>query len=68
MNPPPEEPLYIVGQRHHLMYILERQETEDHGLADLGGIVTILSDALNWRFARPYGKNMDDELFMDAQR
>ena len=33
MNPPPTEPLYVVGLRQHLMYLLERQELEDHGLA-----------------------------------
>ena len=68
MNPPPVEPLYVVGQRSHLMYLLERQELEDQGLGDPFGVVMILSDALNWRFAPPYGKNQDSELFMNAER
>ena len=68
MNLPPVEPLYVVGQRSHLMYLLERQELEDQGLGDPFGVVMILSDALNWRFARPYGKNQDGELFMNAER
>ncbi|RPD65585.1 hypothetical protein L226DRAFT_479775 [Lentinus tigrinus ALCF2SS1-7] len=66
MDPPPSEPLYVVGLRSHLMYLLERQELEDHGLADPNGIIMILSDALNWRFPRPYGKNQtEDEPFMN---
>ena len=69
MNPPPTEPLYVVGLRQHLMYLLERQELEDQGLADLSGIVMVLSDALNWRFARPYGRNqVEDEAFMNSER
>ncbi|TBU28507.1 hypothetical protein BD311DRAFT_722416 [Dichomitus squalens] len=69
MNPPPTEPLYVVGLRHHLMYLLERQELEDQGLADLNGIVMVLSDALNWRFARSYGRNqIEDEPFMNQER
>ena len=66
MDPPPSEPLYVVGLRPHLMYLVERQELEDHGLADPNGVVMILSDALNWRFPRPYGRNQTiDEPFMD---
>ena len=69
MNPPPTEPLYVVGLRQHLMYLLERQELEDQGLADPNGVIMVLSDALNWRFARPYGKNqVEDEPFMNADR
>lgn len=69
MNPPPTESLYVVGLRPHLMYILERHEMEDHGLEDPNGVVLILSDTLNWRFPRPYGKNdVEDEPFMNAGR
>ena len=69
MSPPPTEPLYLVGLRQHLMYLLERQELEDQGLADPNGVIMVLSDALNWRFARPYGKNQaEDEPFMNADR
>ena len=69
MDPPPAEPLYVVGLRLHLMYMLERQELENHGLEDPNGVVMVLSDALNWRFSRPYGRNQDaDELFMNADR
>ena len=69
MNPPPTEPLYVVGLRQHLVYLLERQELEDHGLGDPNGVIMVLSDALNWRFARPYGKNqIEDEPFMNAER
>ena len=69
MNPPPTEPLYVVGLRQHLMYLWERQELEDQGLADFNGIVMVLSDALNWRFARPYGrKQVEDEAFMNSER
>ena len=69
MNPPPTEPLYVVGLRQHLVYLLERQELEDHGLGDPNGVIMVLSDALNWRFARPYGKNQtEDEPFMNAER
>ncbi|KAM5533878.1 hypothetical protein V8D89_012418 [Ganoderma adspersum] len=69
MNPPPTEPLYVVGLRQHLVYLLERQELEDHGLAGPNRIIMVLSDALNWRFARPYGKNQaEDEPFMNAER
>ena len=52
------------------MYLVERQELEDLGLADPtgNGVVTILSDALNWRPPRPYGRNsMHDEPFMDFE-
>ncbi|RDX42667.1 hypothetical protein OH76DRAFT_1410927 [Lentinus brumalis] len=69
MDPPPPEPLYVVGLRSHLMYILERQELEDHGLSNPNGVVMILSDALNWRFPRPYGRNqVEDEPFMNQDR
>lgn len=69
MDPPPPEPLYVVGLRPHLMYMLERQEIEDHGLSDHNGVVMILSDALNWRPARPYGKaQSEDEPFMNVER
>ncbi|KAI0710377.1 hypothetical protein C8T65DRAFT_648151 [Cerioporus squamosus] len=69
MDPPPSEPLYVVGLRSHLMYLLERQELEDYGLADPNGVVMILSDALNWRFARSYGRNQtEDEPFMNQNR
>lgn len=50
------------------MYLIERQEIEDQGLGEPGGIVMVLSDALNWRFVRPYGSNLDDEPFMNAER
>ncbi|KAI0360608.1 hypothetical protein OH77DRAFT_1393497 [Trametes cingulata] len=56
MNPPPSEPVYVVGLRHHLMYLVERHELEDLGLADPNGVVMVLSDALNWRPPRLYGR------------
>ena len=69
MDPPPAHPLYVVAQRQHLLYLVERQEFEEHGLDKPNGVVMILSDALNWRFARPYGRGQnDDEPFMDAER
>ncbi|KAI0330270.1 hypothetical protein GY45DRAFT_1354004 [Cubamyces sp. BRFM 1775] len=71
MDPPPSEPIYVVGQRQHLMYLVERQELEDLGLADPtgNGVVMILSDALNWRTPRPYySRNpTNDEPFMDFE-
>ena len=69
MYPPPTEPLYVVGLRPHLMYMVERQELEDLGLGDPNGVIMVLSDALNWRFARPYSRNqIEDEPFMNADR
>ncbi|KAJ2997160.1 hypothetical protein NUW54_g7157 [Trametes sanguinea] len=69
MNPPPSEPLYVVGLRQHLLYLTERQELEDAGLGDPNGIIMILSDALNWRNSpKPYGRAaMTDEPFMDYE-
>ncbi|KAI0372022.1 hypothetical protein BV20DRAFT_964716 [Pilatotrama ljubarskyi] len=68
MNPPPSEPVYVVGLRYHLMYLVERQEVEDLGLADPNGVVMILSDALNWRPPRLYGRvQPQDEPFMNAE-
>lgn len=65
MRPPPSEPLYVVGQRQHLMYLTERQELEDLGLADPNGVVMVLSDSLNWRPARAYARiQPQDEPFM----
>ncbi|KAI0777745.1 hypothetical protein BD413DRAFT_640429 [Trametes elegans] len=67
MSPPPSEPLYLIGLRSHLMYLTERQELEDVGLSDPNGVVMILSDALNWRPPRPYGRNQpEDERWMNA--
>ncbi|CDO70624.1 hypothetical protein BN946_scf184748.g22 [Trametes cinnabarina] len=66
MNPPPSEPLYVVGLRSHLMYLTERQELEDAGLSDPNGVVLILSDVLNWRGPKPYSRSaLVDEPFMD---
>ncbi|OJT01745.1 Zinc phosphodiesterase ELAC protein 2 [Trametes pubescens] len=65
MRPPPSEPLYVVGHRQHLMYLTERQELEDLGLADPNGVVMVLSDSLNWRPARQYARiQPQDEPFM----
>ncbi|KAI0746847.1 beta-lactamase-like protein [Daedaleopsis nitida] len=69
MDPPPSQPLYVVGLRPHLTYMLERHELEDHGLSEPNSVVMILSDALNWRPARPYGKaQSEDEPFMNVER
>ncbi|KAL7284142.1 hypothetical protein ACG7TL_001423 [Trametes sanguinea] len=69
MNPPPSEPLYVVGLRQHLLYLIERQELEDAGLGDPNGVVLILSDALNWRKPpKPYGRAaLMDEPFMNLE-
>ncbi|KAI0674372.1 hypothetical protein C8Q78DRAFT_967526 [Trametes maxima] len=68
MNPPPSEPLYVVGLRQHLMYLTERQEIEDYGLGEPNGVVMILSDALNWRPPQPYGRfQPQDEPFMHPE-
>ncbi|KAI8986907.1 beta-lactamase-like protein [Trametes punicea] len=68
MKPPPSEPLYVVGLRQHLMYLVERQELEDIWLERPNGVVLILSDALNWRPPRPYGRNAaQDEPFMSFE-
>ncbi|KAH9940691.1 hypothetical protein B0H21DRAFT_572283 [Amylocystis lapponica] len=70
LDPPPAQPLYVVGLRHLLVYLREQSELEDLGLgsAEQNGVVTILSDVLNWRNARPYPAQIlpDAEPFMDA--
>ena len=67
MNPPPSEPLYVIGVRSILLYLREYNEIEDLGLNKQGGVVTILSDALNWRGLPGYRQlNGNYESWMDA--
>lgn len=56
MNPPPTEPLYLIGIRAILCYLREFNEIEDLGFdkEDGAGVVTILSDAINWRESQSY--------------
>ncbi|KAI0694223.1 hypothetical protein BC835DRAFT_1415475 [Cytidiella melzeri] len=67
LNPPPTEPLYVVGVYAILLYLRELADVEDLDLdrEDGRGIVTILSDALNWRNPRPYGSDKMSEPWMD---
>lgn len=68
LNPPPTEPLYVVGVYGILLYLRELSDIEDLGLdhEDGTGVVTILSDALNWKEPFPY-ENVSDEPWMDYE-
>lgn len=71
MNPPPSQPLYVVGPRHTLVYLREQSEVEDLGVdqADGNGIITILSDMLNWKPVRPFWKmHKNSEPYVDEER
>ncbi|KAI0635238.1 beta-lactamase-like protein [Trametes polyzona] len=68
MDPPPSQPLYVVGLRPHLMYLTERNELEDLGLGGPNGVILVLSDALNWRPPQRYARiQPDDEPFMNSE-
>ncbi len=49
-------PLYVIGVREILRYLREMEDIEDLGLDEPGGmgVITILSDTLNWRRYTPY--------------
>ncbi|THH32553.1 hypothetical protein EUX98_g1639 [Antrodiella citrinella] len=73
LNPPPKEPLYVVGIRSLHLYLHELSDLEDLGLNDpITGVVLLLSDSLNFRgpnIAR-YGRWQlkDEEDWMDNER
>ena len=48
LNPPPAEPLYVIGTRSILLYLREYQEIEDLGInnEDGTGVIMIFSDAI----------------------
>ena len=74
LDPPAEEPLYVIGVRAVHLYLRELSEIEDLGLDEPSGngIVSILSDALNCRGSQAvrYGKRakQDAEPWMDIER
>ena len=67
LNPPPTEPLYVIGVHAILLYLRELNDLEDLGIdrEDGTGVVTILSDALNWRDPHVYGSDVGNEPWMD---
>ncbi|KAI0088823.1 hypothetical protein BDY19DRAFT_890423 [Irpex rosettiformis] len=69
LNPPPTEPLYVVGVYAILLYLRELNDLEDLGIdrEDGTGVVTILSDALSWTEPRPYENDITDEPWMDFE-
>lgn len=74
LDPPPLEPLYVVGIRSVHLYLREQSDIEDLGIDDPSGsgVISILSDSLNFRgpmIAR-YGKWQlkDDDEWMNNER
>ena len=53
LDPPPEDPLYLVSVRAVHLYLREQADLEDLGLADspvtTNGVVTVMSDVINYR-------------------
>ncbi len=70
LDPPPKEPVYVIGLRYHILYLLELSELEDLGLGSRTGVVPILSDNLPFDTVRLYGpvSQEDNEHFMKASR
>ncbi|KAH8083328.1 hypothetical protein BXZ70DRAFT_1073609 [Cristinia sonorae] len=74
LDPPPSEPLYVVGIRSVHLYTSELNDLEDLGVDDPtgNGVIPILSDSLNFRgpYVAKYGKWQlkDGEKWMDHQR
>ena len=71
LDPPPSEPLYVVGVRSVLLYLREMSEIEDLGLDEEGGgrVITILSDALNCRDVRLYTPRLShSEPWLDVEQ
>lgn len=50
MNPPPDEPLYIVSVRGLHLYIRELSDIHDLGLGNAAnGIVSVMSESIHYR-------------------
>ncbi|KAI0341479.1 hypothetical protein BDW22DRAFT_1359055 [Trametopsis cervina] len=70
LNPPPTEPLYVVGVNAVLVYLREMSDIENLGLdqEDGAGVVLILADALNWRSPLPYHSDASHEPWMNFEQ
>lgn len=53
-----------------LLYLREMSDVEDLGLGNENGagVITILSDALNWKGPVSYGARSSEEPWMDVER
>jgi len=63
MDPPPEEPLYLIGNRMVFLYLREYNAHEELGFSkDARARVTpILSDDIHWRNRGRSGPSHDDK-------
>jgi ribonuclease Z len=58
LNPPPDDPLYIVSVRGLHMYIRELSDIQDLGLGNaVNGVVSVMSESLHFR---EYGRYLED--------
>lgn len=72
MTVPPTSPVWVVGLHQHLLYMQEVNELENLGLdnSEGNGVISVLSDALNWRTPRAYpgGVQVEKQDWLDHDR